>query len=123
MQAGGWIGSPATTAAQPARSRILLVEGNDDHVSSIRRELARAGIECVTRQVDTKGELRAAVRSFEPDVILADDARLSLTVQQALAVIRDERPDTPVLILTESLVGETAAEFVRAGTTDCVGKH
>jgi two-component system cell cycle sensor histidine kinase/response regulator CckA len=109
--------------SQVTHVRVLLVDDSDEDAQSIRRELERPGIECEVRRVDTKRALLEALRDFDPDIVLADHALPPFTAQEALALIRDERPRLPVVIVTGWLGGEAAAEYMKAGATDYVGKH
>src|SRR6059058_690745 len=46
-----------------------------------------------------------------------------LTARDALRLVAQETPDTPVIIVTGSLDEEIAAEYIKAGATDYVVKH
>src|SRR5207302_810430 len=113
----------APLTPMPTLAHILIVEDVATDAELIEREIRRAGIGCATRRVDTESTLRDALRSFAPDLVLTDHSMPRLTARDALRLVAQETPDTPVIIVTGSLDEEIAAEYIKAGATDYVVKH
>src|SRR3989442_14787724 len=107
----------------PDLVRVLMVEDVADDAALVERELRRAGITGATRRVDSEGAYREALRSFAPDIILTDHSLPTFGAADALRIAMLEAPDTPVIVVTGSLDEETAAEYIKAGAADYVGKH
>jgi len=111
----------------PAQSsepfRLLLVEDVADDAALIVAELRRAGLAFTSQRVDSETSLRDALHQFVPDIVLSDHSLPSFGAREALRMVRTERADTPVIIVTGSLDEETAAEYIRAGAVDYVVKH
>jgi two-component system cell cycle sensor histidine kinase/response regulator CckA len=113
--------------ADPALSsepfRLLLVEDVAADADLIVAELRRAGQVFAHQRVDSEVALRHALDHFAPDIVLSDHSLPHFNAQDALRVVRTERPQTPVIIVTGSLDEETAAEYIRDGAADYVVKH
>jgi two-component system cell cycle sensor histidine kinase/response regulator CckA len=109
-------------APPPASLHILLVEDRDEDAELVKRELQRAEITCRTQRVDTAEGLRAALREFAPDLVLADYSIPGFGGLAALEILRREAPLVPLIIVTGSLDEETAAECIKAGAADYVLK-
>jgi two-component system, cell cycle sensor histidine kinase and response regulator CckA len=107
----------------PAAIRILLVEDVPDDAALIERELRRAGIIGGITRVETERAYRAALRDFQPDIVLTDHSLPTFSAADALRIALLETPDTPVLVVTGSLDEETAAEYIKAGAADYIVKH
>src|SRR5438445_12844650 len=111
----------------PAQSsepfRLLLVEDVADDAALIVAELRRAGLAFTSQRVDSETALRDALHQFVPDIVLSDHSLPSFGAREALRMVRTERADTPVIIVTGSLDEETAAEYIKAGAADYIVKH
>jgi PAS domain S-box-containing protein len=107
----------------PARLRILMAEDMASDAELIQRELRRAGLTITIRRVDTERAFRDALQDFTPDVILTDHSMPQFSAPDALRIARQERPDTPIIVVTGSLDEETAADYIKAGAADYVVKH
>jgi len=103
-------------------ARILMVEDVASDAELIERELRRAGLRCATRRVDTEADVRDALRTFDPDIVLSDHSLPGFTARDTLRLVHQETPQTPVIIVTGSLDEEIAAEYIKAGATDYVVK-
>jgi len=108
-------------AAAPAR--ILIVEDVANDADLMTRELRRGGLVFTHERVQTEATLRAALRSFMPDIVLSDHSLPQFNASDALRVVREEAANTPVIIVTGSLDEETAADYIKAGAADYIVKH
>jgi two-component system cell cycle sensor histidine kinase/response regulator CckA len=119
--------SPMKADQDPAPSsesfRLLLVEDVPADAELIVAELRRAGLSLTSQRVDSEAALRHALLNFAPDVVLSDHALPHFNAQDTLRLVRTERPQTPVIIVTGSLDEETAAAYIKAGAADYVVKN
>jgi PAS domain S-box-containing protein len=109
--------------ADAAPTRILIVEDVAADAELVLHELQRSGLAFTHRHVQTEATLRAALRSFAPDIVLSDHSLPQFNASDALRVVREEAAHTPVIIVTGSLDEETAAEYIKAGAADYIVKH
>ena len=102
--------------------RVLIA---DDH--GLMREGVRAllratdDIEVVGEAEDGDGAIRE-VRRLDPDVVLMDVAMPGLGGLEATLVIRKEKPDVKILVLTQYDDREYVARFLKAGVSGYVLK-
>src|SRR6266850_4363085 len=115
--------NPDALAEAVAPARILIVEDVANDAELMTRELRRSGLAFTHQHVQTEAALRDALRSFGPDVVLSDHSLPQFNASDALRVVREEAPRTPVIIVTGSLDEETAAEYMKAGAADYIVKH
>ena len=106
----------------PARLRVLLLEDDSADCALITQELARSFGVVELRTFSTGPGFERAVRERSADVILADYAVPGYGGLQALRFAATVAPGTPVIIVTESLDEETAAEVIKSGAADYVLK-
>ena len=105
-----------------AKIRVLIA---DDH------GLMRAGVRALltaTEDIEVVGEAEDGdeaireVRRLEPDVVLMDVAMPSLGGLEATLVIRKEKPDVKILVLTQYDDREYVTRFLKAGVSGYVLK-
>lgn len=102
--------------------RILILEDEPTDAELMERELRKAGIDFVSRRVDTKDAFIQALEEFRPDVVLADYKRPNFGGLTALKIVRRTHPEVPVIIVTGMLGEELAIELLKAGAKDYVLK-
>jgi two-component system, cell cycle sensor histidine kinase and response regulator CckA len=102
--------------------RVLCVEDRAEDAELAIRELARADLPCETQRVDRADTFRRALVEFDPQIVLADYTVPGFGGMAALAILQEERPEIPLIIVTGSLDEETAAECIKAGAADYVLK-
>jgi PAS domain S-box len=103
--------------------RILQVEDNPYDAELVLRELAGLPFNLVSMRVDTEAAYRKALVEFAPDLVLADFSLPAFTGMDALAILREKNPDTPLIIVTGSLNEETAVACMKMGASDYVLKE
>jgi len=105
-----------------AKIRVLIA---DDH------GLMRAGVKALltaTEDIEVVGEAEDGdeaireVRRLEPDVVLMDVAMPGLGGLEATLVIRKEKPDVKILVLTQYDDREYVTRFLKAGVSGYVLK-
>jgi DNA-binding NarL/FixJ family response regulator len=111
-----------TSSRTPARIRVLILEDNEADAELIRHELLRAGLSTITDRVDSEGGFAAALREFEPDVVLSDHSLSQFDAQSALALMRKVRPTTPLIIVTGRPNSDATVACLRAGAEDLLTK-
>jgi len=103
--------------------RILMLEDTQPDAELILRELDRQGICCTTTQVETEAEFLEQLRTFQPDLVLADYSLPCYNGLAALASVRKTHPEMPFIFVSGSLGEEKAVEALHCGATDYVLKQ
>lgn len=106
----------------PQHIRILMVEDSPHDAELIERELRRAKLDFSALRVDTENELRAALQSTDPDIILGDYNLPRFDGITALKIARLLRPDTPFIFVSGSIGEERAVQSLQEGATDYILK-
>src|SRR5579871_1912142 len=89
-------------ALQEARTelRVLIVEDSDSDAELAIWRLKTGGFSCIYQCVATEAEMRAALRSRLPDLILSDFSLPQFDGMTALAIAREEAPGVPFIFLS-----------------------
>lgn len=103
--------------------RLLLLEDSEADADLIEAELERAGMPPEVRRVDSRDAFVAALREFEPDIVLSDDSLGQFNALAALELVRGIRPATPVIVVSGACDERTTVACVRSGVEDVVAKH
>ncbi|MBI3376325.1 MAG: EAL domain-containing protein [Betaproteobacteria bacterium] len=103
--------------------RILHLEDDPYDAELIRAKLAADGLSCDIVWADGKGAFESALAGQRFDVVLTDYNLPGYDGMSALARIRDERPELPVILLSGALGEEAAVECIKAGAADFVLKQ
>lgn len=103
--------------------RILLVEDIADDAELIARQLQRAELHFEWRCVETRSDFLEQLHGFTPHLILSDYKLPGFDGLAALAIVREECPDTPFILVSGFLGEELAVEAMRNGATDYVLKE
>ncbi|MEJ0037577.1 MAG: EAL domain-containing protein [Gammaproteobacteria bacterium] len=112
-------------AKEPHREdvRILFVEDNPLDVEIARLQLERDGLHFEWRVATSEVTLRAALREFEPDVVLCDYSMPGYSGHDAIQLIHRMDAKTPVLVLSGSITEDVAVRCLKSGAADCLAKH
>jgi DNA-binding NarL/FixJ family response regulator len=102
--------------------RVLFLDDDPADAEMVTESLARSGMSVVTERVDSPEAFTRALREFEPDVVLSDDALERFDARAALEVMQNVRPTAPLIVVAGTLDRHSAAAFVRAGAEDLVLK-
>ncbi len=102
--------------------RILLLEDSDLDAELIEGELRAGGLQYVLRREQDGPGFEAALREFEPRVVLSDYRLPSYDGEQALALARALCPEVPVIVISGAVGEEQTVELLKGGATDFVLK-
>ncbi len=103
-----------------AKARILIVDDEESTRELFAELLQRWGYE-VDQTADGHAALKIAAES-RPDVIISDLVMPKLDGLALVRALREEQPDTPVVIITGKGSIDAAVEAVREGVFDFVEK-
>jgi len=103
--------------------RILILEDVAAHAELMERELRKAEMVFSARRVATRAAFIAALRDFNPDLILADYSLPSFDGISALSIAREQCPAAPFVFVSGALGEELAIETLKQGATDYVLKQ
>jgi len=115
-------GTPATERDRPSAIRVLIVEDMEFEAEFAARELRSSGIPHVMQRVDTEGAMRAALKTFDPSIILSDFSLPQFDGLSALAIARECAPEIPFVFVSGTIGEERAIEALRRGAIDYVLK-
>jgi DNA-binding NarL/FixJ family response regulator len=101
---------------------IIHLEDDPADAERVARELARAGLQCTIRLVNTKDDFVRAVAEFEPAVVLSDHARADFNARAALSYLQEHRPTTPLIVVTGAITEQLIVDYIKAGAADYVIK-
>jgi DNA-binding NarL/FixJ family response regulator len=76
----------------------------------------------VLERVNSEESYTAALRTFEPDVVLSDHSLSQFDSLAALEILRAVRPTAPFILVTSSVTGAETSAAIRAGAEDLVLK-
>jgi len=103
--------------------RILILEDNPIDAELADYTLKAAGLNFISKVVETEGEYRSALNEFSPDLILSDYDLPTFNGADALSIVKEIRPDLPFILYTGALGEERAIEILTGGATDYVMKN
>jgi signal transduction histidine kinase len=114
------VASQASTQDGPLR--FILVEDNPMDVELVQRELRHAGFDFTSAAVQTQEDFIREVRAERPQVVLADYNLPQWRGMEALEILRREKLDVPLILVSGALGDVTAVECIKKGATDYVLK-
>lgn len=103
--------------------RILILEDNPTDAELAEYTLKTAGINFVSRVVETEREYRHAINEFSPEIIISDYDLPAFTGSDALSIAKELRPDLPFILYTGAMGEERAIQILTGGATDYVMKN
>ncbi len=101
---------------------ILIVEDLAADAELIERELRKANILFDSRRVDTKDAFLAALRDFQPVIVLSDYNLPQFSGPEALRLLKQIDESTPFILITGSLTEEVAVACMKEGAHDYILK-
>lgn len=102
--------------------RLLIVDDDTNDLDLCIRGLKKSGIPFEAETATERGEFIQKLRDQKVDVVLSDYNMRGWTGMDALAIVKQVRPDVPVILLTGTLGDERAVECIKLGVTDYVLK-
>jgi signal transduction histidine kinase len=101
---------------------FVLVEDNPLDVELLQRELRKAGLDFTSVTVERAEDFIREVRDHCPDLVLTDYNLPQWGGMEALEVLKQERPDVPLILVTGALGEMKAVECLKRGVTDYILK-
>lgn len=100
--------------------RVLILEESEAEAALITDEIERVGTSSLIMRADSAESFEAALRTFEPDVVLSGHSLAHPGASAALKMLREARPTTPFIIVTACLAETQTGAAIRAGAEDLV---
>ncbi len=110
------------TEMQKKTLHILLVEDSEDDALLIERQLQRGNYQTTMLRVDNAISMAKALAEQSWDIVITDHNLPNFDSHQALALVRKEHPDLPVIIVSGSIGEELAVEAMKSGANDYIMK-
>src|SRR6266705_231308 len=101
-------------------TNVLVFHDNEADAELIIRELTGAGMKVTRATADNRDAVKEAVADANPDVVLSDYSPDKFSACDVIDVLRYERPETPLIVVSESVTGIAAVSCLRAGAEDMV---
>ena len=101
-------------------TNVLLLNDNEADSEPVVRELTAAGMNVTKASATTRDAAKEAITDVRPDVVLSDYSPERFSACDIVDVLRYERPETPLIVVSESVTGLAAVSCLRAGAEDIV---
>src|SRR4051794_39575399 len=124
-QPGSRYNSTAQTGedtARPTPLRVLIVEDSEDDTALLLRALRRDGYDPAHLRVDTADAMRAALDDHTWDIIIADYVMPQFSGPDALALLKEQGIDLPVIIISGQIGEDVAVAAIQTGAHDYLMK-
>src|SRR5437867_2862519 len=102
--------------------RILIIEDSEEDTLSLVRRLECSGFTPVWKRVDTIQSLRAALAEESWDIAFSDHPMPGLGIRDALALVKEQGLDFPLIVLSGAIKEEDAVAMLNAGAKDYILK-
>ncbi len=102
--------------------RLLVVDDDQNDVDLCLRYLRKAGVSFEAESVSNRDQFVRRLQEQPFDVVLSDYRMGSWTGMDALALVKQFRPDVPLILMSGTIGDELAVESIKAGVTDYVLK-
>ena len=102
--------------------KILIIDDNPSDVELSLMELHRAHIRTESVFVSNENQLRTVLHVFAPDVVLCDFSMPGFDGLAAQGIVRECRPEAPVIFVSGVISEERAAMALQSGAVDYVMK-
>lgn len=115
---------PAGEAARPdgRALRILLVEDSENDAELLLHDLRLGGYSPEHERVETSEQMSNALDKQVWDIIISDYALPRFSGPEAIALAKNRKLDTPIIIVSGTIGEETAVKCMRAGANDYIIK-
>ncbi len=101
---------------------VLLVEDSPDDADLLEAELVRGGFQPRLCRVETRDEMKAALRDDGWDVVLTDYQLPLFSAAEALTTLQESGRDLPIIILSGVVEAEEAVKLLKLGAHDFLNK-
>jgi len=100
--------------------RVIVIEDDQDVALYTQTVLQKRG--CVVQVISDPLLARAAIVSFEPDVVITDIEMPGMSGLELIDQIRAERPGTPVVVMTAHVSVDYAVSALRSNADEFLTK-
>lgn len=104
------------------KPKFLILEDEEYDLKLTIRALKKDNIDFEHKVVENKTAFRKELKSYNPDLIIADYNLPTMTGMDALKIVNKEASHIPFIFVTGSLGEERAVETVKQGASDFVLK-
>lgn len=101
---------------------VLIIEDQEDDALLILRELHRSGFDPIWKRVQTATDLQVALQTDVWDVIISDYRLPGFDAPSALAIVKQNYPDVPFIVVSGTIGDLAAVALMRAGAHDYLMK-
>jgi len=101
---------------------ILVVEDNLDDFELLALHLDSQGLPVVLRRVESQREMRDALATRLPDLVISDQSLPAFSLQGALCALREHDPDVPFIVVSGAIGEEAAVDAMLNGADDVIMK-
>jgi DNA-binding NarL/FixJ family response regulator len=101
-------------------THVLLFHQSEADAESIGHELTSSGMTVQRATADSRESLKTVLSGAKPDVVISDYSPSHFSACEIIDVLRYESPETPLIVVAESLTGLAAVSCLRAGAEDIV---
>jgi signal transduction histidine kinase/HPt (histidine-containing phosphotransfer) domain-containing protein len=102
--------------------RVLIVEDSDNDAKLLLLELRRSGWQPTSLRIETEQAMRQALDSHQWDIVIADYSLPQFSGIAALALLRQQKPDLPFILVSGVVGEEMAVQALKAGANDYLFK-
>jgi response regulator RpfG family c-di-GMP phosphodiesterase len=102
--------------------RVLMVEDSEDDEILIIKEIKKNGFDLFYERVETAAAMKSALQDKQWDVILCDFNLPQFNAPAAIAVLREENIDIPLIVLSGTVEDDAMADCMRVGARDYIVK-
>ncbi|HTH09881.1 MAG TPA: PAS domain-containing protein, partial [Acidovorax sp.] len=102
---------------------VLMVMDETADVALVEQALGRASVNCTLQCVKTDAQMRDALSSAPPDIVLSAFNLQHYSGLEALQLARSLCPQVPFIFVSAAIGEENAIHALRSGATDYVLKH
>jgi diguanylate cyclase (GGDEF)-like protein len=116
------VGVPGSATPPSELIKVLIIDDNplDAELSLMQLRRANLATECVIAA--DEAELRVALRTFVPSVILCDFSFPDFDGLMAQGIVREAYPDAPLIFVSGSISEDRAVKALQSGAVDYVLK-
>src|SRR5438045_4301694 len=101
-------------------THVLVFHQSEADAEIIMHSLASSGMTAQRATADSPESFKTVLSEARPDVVLSDYSPDHFSACEIIEVLRYESPETPLIVVAESVTGLAAVSCLRAGAEDIV---
>jgi two-component system, NarL family, sensor histidine kinase UhpB len=102
----------------PQSYHLLFVEDSPDDAELVMRALRGAPFSFTQERVETEEEYLRALNEGKADAVICDYHLPRFDSLRALALLKEHRPETPLIVISHNIGEDAAVEALRHGASD-----